>query len=80
MKYGGGKNGQPENTAIVCVQTEARALEVMQQCEHLGSRIIVGIEPDKPEDTTNLEKRSMAPHRFTSRKSVLTTLALAAAG
>ncbi len=48
--------GSRKKPLIVRVQTEARALAVMQQCEQLGLHVIVGIEPDKPENTANLDR------------------------
>jgi SWIM/SEC-C metal-binding protein len=48
--------GSRKKPLIVRVQTEARALAVMQQCEQLGLHVIVGIEPDKPEYIAELER------------------------
>lgn len=48
--------GSRKKPLIVRVQTEARAQAVMQQCEQLGLHVIVGIEPDKPEDAADLER------------------------
>lgn len=48
--------GSRKKPLIVRVLTEARALAVMQQCEQLGLHVIVRIEPDKPEDTADLER------------------------
>nr|WP_314624085.1 PBPRA1643 family SWIM/SEC-C metal-binding motif protein [uncultured Noviherbaspirillum sp.] len=48
--------GSLKKPLIVRVQTEERALEVMQECQELGLHVLVGIEPDKPEDMTDVER------------------------
>jgi hypothetical protein len=47
------------------VQTEERAGEIMQLCNEHGWQVIVGIEPDKPEDISDIKRmtRSWAPLR-----------------
>ncbi len=50
------KLGSEKKPAIVRVQTEERAQEIAQLCEQHGWKFIVGIEPDKPEDITDLKK------------------------
>ncbi|NOZ10378.1 MAG: hypothetical protein GXP09_04985 [Gammaproteobacteria bacterium] len=48
--------GTKKNPAIVRVQTEARATEVASAFEEGGWKFILGIEPDKSENITDLEK------------------------
>lgn len=50
------KLGTKKKPAIVCVQTEARAMEVASTFEENGWQFILGIEPDKSEDISDLEK------------------------
>jgi len=42
-----GSTGRP---AIARVQTLARAHEIVTLCDRNGWKVIVGVEPDKPED------------------------------
>jgi len=46
--------GTKERPAIVRVQTEERAEEVLAQCEANGIKVIVGLEPDRPEDISDV--------------------------
>jgi SWIM/SEC-C metal-binding protein len=48
--------GSRKKPLIVRVKTEARALAVMEQCEQVGLHVIVGIEPDAPEYTADLDR------------------------
>ena len=41
---------------MVHVETQERAGEIMELCESHGWKVIVGIEPDKPEDISDLRK------------------------
>ncbi|MDP2981838.1 MAG: SEC-C metal-binding domain-containing protein [Candidatus Latescibacter sp.] len=50
------KLGTNKKPAIVRVQTEARAQEIIAICEQNGWIFIVGIEPDKPEDISHVVK------------------------
>ena len=50
------KLGTKKRPAVVHVETEARAAEIMQICESHGWQVIVGIEPDKPEDISDVRK------------------------
>ena len=50
------KLGTKKRPAIVHVQTESRAAEIMDTCNSKGWQIIVGLEPDKPEDISDLNK------------------------
>ena len=64
------KLGTKKRPAIVHVATEARAGEIMEICESHGWQVIVGIEPDKPEDISDVQKlinRSPSPPGRTER-------------
>ena len=64
------KLGTKKRPAIVHVETEARAGEIMEICEAHGLQVIVGIEPDKPEDISDVQKlmnRSPSLARRTER-------------
>ncbi len=60
-----GTKGKP---AIVRVQREARAMEVTSIFEENGWQFILGIEPDKPEDISDLEKPLNPPSPTTVQK------------
>jgi SWIM/SEC-C metal-binding protein len=48
--------GTRKKPAIVRVQTEDRAKHVLEFCDDHEIVVIVGVEPDKPEDITDIEK------------------------
>ncbi len=48
-----GTKGKP---AIVKVQTEERAMEIMALCNAKGWQVIVGIEPDSAENIDDIKK------------------------
>jgi len=48
--------GSRQRPAIVRVQTEAHAREIVAVCDAHGWQVIVGLEPDAPEDVTDLRK------------------------
>jgi SWIM/SEC-C metal-binding protein len=50
------KLGSKKKPIVVRVQTEARALEVSTVCSENGWHDIAGIEPDKPEDVSDLDR------------------------
>ena len=49
------KLGSKKKPAVARVQTENRAGEIMQICNERGWQVIVGIEPDKPEDISDVK-------------------------
>jgi SWIM/SEC-C metal-binding protein len=68
------KVGTKKRPAVVRVATEERAYQIMDLCNRQGIQVIVGIEPDKPEDTSDIEralrraepaKAAKAPPRIT---------------
>jgi SWIM/SEC-C metal-binding protein len=46
--------GSKKRPLILRVQSEARAQQVIQFCSQNGLHYILGIEPDKPEDLSDL--------------------------
>ncbi len=50
------KLGSKKRPIIVRVQTEETADYVIETCEAHGWHYIIGFEPDKPEDISDLEK------------------------
>jgi SWIM/SEC-C metal-binding protein len=59
------KLGSSKKPAVARVGTEARAQEIIRICNENGWQVIVGIEPDKPEDISDvkwlLDRRKMEP-------------------
>jgi SWIM/SEC-C metal-binding protein len=49
------KLGTTQRPAVLRVQSMERADEVMAIAERNGWKVIVGVEPDKPENTADLE-------------------------
>ena len=50
------KLGSEKNPAIARVKTFERAEEIMALCNERGWKISEGIEPDKPEDISDVER------------------------
>ena len=50
------KSGSKKRPAVVRVQTQTRAEEILDLCNKHGLKVIVGIEPDKPEDVSGVER------------------------
>ena len=48
------KLGSEKRPAVVRVQTSKRAEEILEICNEHGWMVIVGIEPDKPEDISSI--------------------------
>ncbi len=51
-----GMNGR-KSPMVLRVKTQARAVEILAKCEKQGYKAIVGIEPDRPEDISDLERK-----------------------
>ena len=49
------------NPLVVHVQTVERAGEIVELCDRRGLQVIVGVEPDKPENLSGLN-RLLEPH------------------
>lgn len=50
------KLGTKSKPAVVRVQTEDRAMEIMALCNAKGWQVMVGIEADKPENIDDIKK------------------------
>ncbi len=50
------KLGSENKPAVVHVQTQKRAEEILSICDEHGWKVIISIEPDKPEDISDIEK------------------------
>jgi SWIM/SEC-C metal-binding protein len=50
------KLGSASNPAVVRVQTPRKADEILSICNKNDWEVIVGVEPDKPENIVDLEK------------------------
>ena len=48
--------GSKEKPAVIRVKTSERAEEIAEICNEHGWQFIVGIEPDKTEDISDVEK------------------------
>ena len=55
------KLGSSSHPAIVRVQTHRRAEEILSICNGNDWEVIVGVEPDEPEDIADVEKFLNAP-------------------
>ncbi len=50
------KLGSEKRPIVVRVHTDEKARYVAEKCSENGWRYIIGFEPDKPEDISDLEK------------------------
>jgi len=50
------KLGTSKHPAVVRVQTPAHADEILAICNRHGWQVIVGVEPDKDEDVSDVER------------------------
>jgi SWIM/SEC-C metal-binding protein len=55
------KLGTKTKPAVVRVQNEQRGLELMSLCKSRGWQVIIGIEPDKHEDISDIERLMNPP-------------------
>jgi SWIM/SEC-C metal-binding protein len=53
--------GSEKRPLVLRVQDPDRGREVSERCEEIGASFIVGIEPDRPEDISDLERFLGAP-------------------
>ena len=60
-----GDNGKP---AVVRVATEERAHEIYQLCENNGWKVVIGIEPDKVEDISDVQR--LLGHQVENTKTI----------
>ncbi|MBW6479721.1 MAG: SEC-C domain-containing protein [Bacteroidales bacterium] len=59
------KLGSKEKPAVVHVENMERAGEIMSLCDKNNWQVIVGIEPDKPEDISDIERLLNPPKPIT---------------
>ena len=64
------KLGTKKRPAVVNVQTEERSKEVASKFEENGWKYIIGLEPDKLENITDLEILLNTPKTRTAEKKV----------
>ena len=62
------KLGTEKKPAVVRVQNEKRAAEIASEFDKNGWQYILGVEPDKPEDISDLEKLLNPPKPAKSGK------------
>jgi SWIM/SEC-C metal-binding protein len=55
------KLGSYKNPAVVRVQHPDDAHEILEICKMNGWQVIIGVEPDKPEDISDVEKLLYPP-------------------
>ena len=48
--------GTSKRPAVVRVQTQIRAEEIVSLCDRYGWKVIVGVEPDQDEDVSDVER------------------------
>jgi len=53
--------GTERNPLRLRVRDKAHAMALIALCQERGWKAIVGIEPDKPEDTSDLDKKLHPP-------------------
>ena len=63
------KLGTKKKPAVVRVQTEARMAELSEIFQKNGWIFAIGLEPDKPEDLTDLEILQNTPKTVTVEKA-----------
>jgi SWIM/SEC-C metal-binding protein len=51
-----GKLGSQNKPAVAHVKSQKRAEEILSICNRRGWKVIVGIEPNKPEDISDVER------------------------
>jgi SWIM/SEC-C metal-binding protein len=64
------KLGTPKNPAVLRVRTEERLKEVASMFEEKGWKFTIELDPDKPEDTADLERMLNPPEPVTVEKKV----------
>ena len=62
------KLGSKKNPAVVRVRSQSRAKEILALCDDQGWQVVVGIEPEEPEDISDVTKliRKKAPKQSSS--------------
>ena len=50
------RHARSRRSLVLRARSPERAAELLEKCDQLGCKAIVGIEPDKAEDITDLER------------------------
>ena len=50
------RHGRSRRSLVLRARSPERAAELLEKCDQLGCKAIVGVEPDKPEDIADLER------------------------
>ncbi len=64
------KIGTEKHPAFARVQTEERMQEVAELCHENNIHFIIGFEPDKPEDITDIERALSRPVPVTAAPKI----------
>src|SRR5665647_2278377 len=62
------KLGDSKKPAVVRVATEERAHEIYALCENNGWKVVIGIEPDKVEDISDVQR--LLGHQVENTKTI----------
>jgi len=62
--------GSRKKPAVVRVQTTERAQRILEFCDENGIIAIVGVEPDKPEDISDIDRAILAREPIRSTPKV----------
>ena len=64
------KLGSEKRPAVVRVQTQERAGEILTLCTQHGWQVIAGIEPDKPEDVSDVDRLLGSPTEIAHKPKI----------
>ena len=64
------KLGTEKKPVVLRVQTQQRAAEMASICDDHGWRYIIGVEPDKPENVSHVERLLNKPLPVESKPKV----------
>jgi SWIM/SEC-C metal-binding protein len=64
------KIGTEKKPAVIQVQTEKRRQEIVSLFKENGWKYIIKLEPEKPEDITDLERLLHPPQPMTAEKKI----------
>jgi SWIM/SEC-C metal-binding protein len=62
--------GTEKRPAILRVKTERRLKEIATICDNNGIHFIIGLEPDKPEDVSDMDRALRPPEPVTADPKV----------
>ena len=64
------KLGSAKHPAVVRVQTQERAEEILSVCNSNGCVVIIGLEPDQPEDISDVDELLHPPAPTSTKTKV----------